>query len=74
MGEIESHDLGDGRSEVPLRMITNNIDILLEHSLPCQSISFRRDPNSQTALILVIHGADYAVCEELGFELRSYGE
>lgn len=74
MDGIETRMLDDGRMEVPLRMIAGNIGILMEHSLPCQGISFRTDPKSDAALIIVIHGADHEVCEELGFELREYGQ
>ena len=59
------------REQVPLRMIEGNISILLEHMIPCTGISLMRDPETANGVLLMVHGANKEIAEQLGFKLGS---
>jgi len=63
-----SDEASDGRVNVPLRMFRGNIEILLENRIPCQGVSFMRDPEYRNAIILVFHGTDKEVADSVGFK------
>jgi hypothetical protein len=56
------------RISVPLVMIEGNIDILLENRIPVEAVSLCRDEDSENGVVLIMHGLDREVAEELGFK------
>ena len=51
-------ELGDGRTEIPLRMLTGNLDVLLEGPLHVNTIQLNRDPASPFGVILAVTLSD----------------
>lgn len=45
----------DGRVTVPLFMLANNIGVLLDNNIECESISLMRSAHADEAVVLMIH-------------------
>lgn len=55
------------RVEIPLRMLAGNLEILLEHTLPCTGISLKYDPETLDGVLLMLHNVDQETADRLGF-------
>jgi len=61
------------RFSVPLYMIEGNMGVLLENTLNCEGISFKRytPPDSDAeGVVLMIHNADKEQAVEIGFQFK----
>jgi hypothetical protein len=59
------------RITVPLVMLPGNMDILLEHPIPCTAVSlvrYSQDDMISEGVVLVLHNADKERAAELGFQ------
>lgn len=58
------------RTEIPLRMLPGNIDVLLEQMLYVNAIGFRRDPDSAEGILLIVSMDDdqKKTAAEIGFK------
>jgi hypothetical protein len=70
MNDKRISKMDDGRVSVPLVMIDGNMDILLNHLVPCKGVSLRWSEDHAHAVVLVLHGADQEAADHLGFQLR----
>ena len=63
---------GDDRVEIPLRMLTGNLDALLEGPLEVTTIHLLRDPASPFGVILAIRMTEeqQAAAAERGFRTK----
>jgi hypothetical protein len=68
MAEDRITDVGDDRVSVPLMMLRGNLECLLENTLPVNGISLKW--YGPAGVILVVHGVDREVAEEIGFQTK----
>ena len=63
--------LEGGRVAVPLVMLDGNMDVLLNHTIPCTGISLVWSEEYPEAVVLMVSGADHDECKRLGFKFGS---
>jgi len=58
------------RIEIPLVMLPGNMKALLENVIPVTGISLKWSAEYPNAVILVVHGVDREVADQVGFQTR----